>query len=40
MLLLDEIGAAERSATRVVVPPRLMIRESTAPPRAERRAER
>jgi DNA-binding LacI/PurR family transcriptional regulator len=38
MLLLDEIGAAERSATRVVVPPRLMIRESTAPPRGEREA--
>ncbi len=33
MLLLEEIGAAERSATRVVVPPLLKIRDSTAPPR-------
>lgn len=34
MLLLDEIGAAERSAARVVVPPLLKVRDSTAPPRA------
>jgi DNA-binding LacI/PurR family transcriptional regulator len=32
LLLLDEIGAAERSATRVVVPPVLKVRDSTAPP--------
>ena len=32
MLLLDEIAASERSASRVVVPPSLKIRESTAPP--------
>lgn len=37
MLLLEEIGAAERSASRVVVPPRLMVRDSTAPPREGRR---
>jgi hypothetical protein len=32
MLLLDEIGAPTRSSSRVVVPPRLKVRESTAPP--------
>jgi DNA-binding LacI/PurR family transcriptional regulator len=32
MLLLDEIATAERSASRVVVPPSLKIRDSTAPP--------
>jgi DNA-binding LacI/PurR family transcriptional regulator len=32
LLLLDEIGATERSATRVVVPPVLKVRDSTAPP--------
>ena len=32
MLLLEEIGAAERSATRVIVPPELKVRDSTAPP--------
>jgi DNA-binding LacI/PurR family transcriptional regulator len=33
MLLLDEIHASTRSSSRVVVPPKLKIRESTAPPR-------
>jgi DNA-binding LacI/PurR family transcriptional regulator len=33
MLLLDEIGASTRSSSRVVVPPSLKVRESTAPPR-------
>jgi DNA-binding LacI/PurR family transcriptional regulator len=33
MLLLDEIGAPTRSSSRVVVPPGLKVRESTAPPR-------
>jgi DNA-binding LacI/PurR family transcriptional regulator len=33
MLLLEEIGAASRSASRVVVPPVLQIRDSTGPPR-------
>jgi DNA-binding LacI/PurR family transcriptional regulator len=32
MLLLDEIGAASRSASRVVVPPVLQVRDSTGPP--------
>lgn len=32
MLLLDEIGAGTRSAKRVVVPPALKVRDSTAPP--------
>jgi DNA-binding LacI/PurR family transcriptional regulator len=32
MLLLDEIGAPTRSSSRVVVPPRLKVRESSAPP--------
>jgi DNA-binding LacI/PurR family transcriptional regulator len=32
MLLLSEIGAAERSSSRVVVAPELVVRESTAPP--------
>jgi DNA-binding LacI/PurR family transcriptional regulator len=32
MLLLSEIGAAERSSTRVVVQPELIVRKSTAPP--------
>jgi DNA-binding LacI/PurR family transcriptional regulator len=32
MLLLEEIGASERSSAHVVVPPTLKVRESTAPP--------
>jgi DNA-binding LacI/PurR family transcriptional regulator len=32
MLLLDEIRAPTRSSSRVVVPPRLKVRESSAPP--------
>jgi DNA-binding LacI/PurR family transcriptional regulator len=32
VLLLDEIGAAQRSAERVVVPPEFKLRQSTAPP--------
>jgi DNA-binding LacI/PurR family transcriptional regulator len=33
MLLLDEIAAGRRSSSRVIVPPRLKVRDSTAPPR-------
>jgi DNA-binding LacI/PurR family transcriptional regulator len=33
MLLLDEIGADTRTSSRVVVPPKLEVRDSTAPPR-------
>jgi DNA-binding LacI/PurR family transcriptional regulator len=33
MLLLDEIGASTRSSSRVIVQPKLEIRDSTAPPR-------
>jgi DNA-binding LacI/PurR family transcriptional regulator len=33
MLLLDEIGAPQRSSDRVVVPPEFKLRESTAAPR-------
>jgi DNA-binding LacI/PurR family transcriptional regulator len=33
VLLLDEIGAAQRSSERVVVPPEFKLRQSTAPPR-------
>jgi DNA-binding LacI/PurR family transcriptional regulator len=32
MLLLEEIGSSERSSAHVVIPPKLRIRESTAPP--------
>ena len=34
MLLLDEISSSDRSSSRVVVPPELVIRESTAAPTA------
>ena len=34
MLLLEEIAASERSSAHVVVPPKLMVRDSTAPPPA------
>ena len=37
MLLLEEIAAPERSSARVVVPPRLQVRESSAPPPGARR---
>jgi DNA-binding LacI/PurR family transcriptional regulator len=33
MLLLEEIAASERSSAHVVVAPKLMVRDSTAPPR-------
>jgi DNA-binding LacI/PurR family transcriptional regulator len=33
MLLLDEMAAGARSSTRVIVPPRLEVRDSTAAPR-------
>ncbi len=33
IMLLDEIGASERSTERVVVPPEFKLRQSTAPPR-------
>jgi DNA-binding LacI/PurR family transcriptional regulator len=32
LLLLEEIGAGARSTRRVIVPPALKVRESTAPP--------
>jgi DNA-binding LacI/PurR family transcriptional regulator len=32
VLLLDEIGAAQRSSERVVVQPEFKLRQSTAPP--------
>ena len=35
MLLLDEVAASARSSTRVIVPPQLKVRESTAPPRSD-----
>jgi DNA-binding LacI/PurR family transcriptional regulator len=36
MLLVDAISATRRSSQRVVVPPELRVRESTAPPRDDR----
>jgi DNA-binding LacI/PurR family transcriptional regulator len=35
MLLLDEMAASDRSSSRVIVPPKLEIRDSTAPPRGD-----
>jgi hypothetical protein len=35
MLLLEEIAASERSSAHVVVPSKLMVRDSTAPPRQD-----
>jgi LacI family transcriptional regulator len=35
MLLLGEMAAATRSSSRVIVPARLEVRESTAPPRSD-----
>jgi DNA-binding LacI/PurR family transcriptional regulator len=35
MLLLDEMAASARSSARVIVPARLEVRESTAPPRSD-----
>jgi DNA-binding LacI/PurR family transcriptional regulator len=35
MVLVGEIGAATRSSSRVIIPPRLELRESTAPPRSD-----
>jgi DNA-binding LacI/PurR family transcriptional regulator len=35
MLLLDEIAASTRSSSRVIVPPKLKVRQSTAPPRGD-----
>jgi len=35
MLLLDEMAASARSSARVIVPARLEVRESTAPPRGD-----
>jgi hypothetical protein len=34
MLLLGEMASSTRSSSRVIVPPRLEIRESTAKPRS------
>jgi DNA-binding LacI/PurR family transcriptional regulator len=35
MLLLDELAASDRTSSRVIVPPKLEIRDSTAPPRGD-----